>query len=283
MSLTKKSFSIPSKHNQRQITGDITFELSGQSKPIVLYIHGFKGFKDWGHFNLMAEHFGNAGFVFVKINLSHNGTTPENLSDTMDLEAFGRNNFSIEQDDINSVLDYFESEDFPVSHSEINLEKVYLVGHSRGGGAAIIKTAEDSRIKKLVTWASVSDLTFFISEEILPQWKEDGVFYIMNARTNQKMPLYYQIVEDFQSNKARFTVLEQAANIKVPHLVIHGDQDETIDLQSAHDIHKCSPNSELFVVKDGLHSFGGTHPYDHQELPVHAKIVILKTINFFED
>mgnify|MGYP002020764100 CR=1 FL=1 len=35
---------------------------------------------------------------------------------------------------------------------------INLLGHSRGGGISLLKTAEDSRISKVVSWASPSDL-----------------------------------------------------------------------------------------------------------------------------
>ena len=75
---------------------DQTISGNGGSKGVVVFCHGFKGFKDWGHFNKVSEMFANAGFVFVKFNFSHNGTSPESPSDFVDLEAFGNNNFSIE-------------------------------------------------------------------------------------------------------------------------------------------------------------------------------------------
>ena len=40
---------------------------------IVIFIHGFMGFKDWGAWHLMAKVFAKAGFFFVKFNFSHNG------------------------------------------------------------------------------------------------------------------------------------------------------------------------------------------------------------------
>ena len=48
----------------------------------------------------MADRFADAGFVFVKFNLSHNGTTIEHPIDFVDLEAFGNNNFAKELDDL---------------------------------------------------------------------------------------------------------------------------------------------------------------------------------------
>ena len=61
-------------------------------KPLVIFSHGYKGFKDWGCWNLVAEAFKNSGFAFVKFNFSHNGGTIKQPLDFPDLDAFDENN-----------------------------------------------------------------------------------------------------------------------------------------------------------------------------------------------
>ena len=45
---------------------DAVYDDTSALKPVVVFSHGFKGFKDWGPFNLMANNFAANGFVFVK-------------------------------------------------------------------------------------------------------------------------------------------------------------------------------------------------------------------------
>jgi hypothetical protein len=71
-------------------------EKTSGSWPILVFAHGFKGFKDWGHWQKIAESFAAACFAFLKFNFSHNGTNPNNPAEFSDLEAFGQNNFSKE-------------------------------------------------------------------------------------------------------------------------------------------------------------------------------------------
>ena len=101
--------------------------------PLVIFCHGYKGYKDWGAWNLMAEKFAENGFFFVKFNFSHNGTTLEKPSDFADLESFGENNYSKELSDLEFVLHYFSQD------GRVDAENISLIGHSRGGGIAIIK------------------------------------------------------------------------------------------------------------------------------------------------
>ena len=61
---------LKSKYKNRPFSLDITYRPDGLPKPIILHIHGFKGFKDWGYFNQLAEFTAKNGFVFIKYYLS---------------------------------------------------------------------------------------------------------------------------------------------------------------------------------------------------------------------
>ena len=145
--MINQEFTLKSKTG-RPFLCDVRHVENNKKKPVILFVHGFKGFKDWGHFNRIADFFANKGFTYVKLNLSHNGTTPESPIDFVDLDAFGNNNFSIELDDIGILIDHLFSDNSIIPKNEIDLEKLYLIGHSRGGGLVLLKTAEDERVKK---------------------------------------------------------------------------------------------------------------------------------------
>src|SRR5690554_1538958 len=80
-----------------------------RSTPLAIFCHGYKGFKDWGAWHLVAEAFAEAGFCFLKFNFSHNGGTVEQPIDFPDLEAFAQNNFSHELDDLDRVINSITS------------------------------------------------------------------------------------------------------------------------------------------------------------------------------
>ena len=72
----------------KSILIDATFKANTKPKTVVIFCHGFKGFKDWGPFNKIADYFAQQDFVFVKFNFSYNGTTPKSPIDFDDLKAF---------------------------------------------------------------------------------------------------------------------------------------------------------------------------------------------------
>lgn len=265
---------------RKPILTDIFYHETNTRKPLVIFIHGFKGFKDWGHFNLIAERFANEGLVFVKFNFSHNGTTPEHPADFADLEAFGNNNFSIETDDLGRVIDFALTQSEPSKRGEIDPDRLFLIGHSRGGGIAILKAGEDARVKKIVTWAAVNDFGNLWSQNMLSDWEKKGVIYIENARTRQQMPLYYQLAENYFANEERLHISSAAKNLNIPFLIVHGTEDEAVPYASALKLQELNPGATVLTIDGGNHVFGAKHPFTETSLPADAEFVLNKTVEF---
>ena len=277
--MQKRNF-ILNENNKKPIFVDIRFVSSTKSKPMVIFCHGFKGFKDWGHFNLIADYFANAGFVFVKFSFSHNGTTADHLCDFDDLKAFGLNNFSIELQDAKLVLDYIYNN---ANQFEGDKNNITIIGHSRGGGIAILMANLDSRIQKLITWASVCDFNYFFSNIDLNKWKSNGIVNIYNARTKQEMPLYYQFYEDYLRNKELLNIQNAAENLSKPWLILHGSNDQAVSVDAALQLHEWNLNSTLEIINDADHTFGGKHPYDTTLLPEHTEHLLKTSILFLDN
>ncbi len=272
----RKNIIIKGKH-KKPILIDVFYPESSQTKSVIIFSHGFKGFKDWGHFNIVARKFAEAGFVFIKFNFSHNGTTPGNPLDFADLEAFGNNNYSKELDDLGSVIDWaVETQNF-VSLLAL---PIYLLGHSRGGGISILKANEDSRIKKIVTWSAVSDFASRLPKND-ERFKKEGVVYVLNGRTGQQMPLYYQFAEDFYQNKQRLNIPAAVKNLKIPQMIVHGTDDEAVPVEEAKRMKHWNPGAELLLIDGASHTFGAKHPYTDEELPADAQRVVEAGIEFF--
>ncbi len=271
---------VKGKHNKPIVT-DVFYKETNQPKKIIIFCHGYKGFKDWGAWNIMAENFANAGFFFIKFNFSHNGGTVDNPIDFPDLEAFGTNNYTKELDDLETVIDWISgNSDFK---NEINLEAIILIGHSRGGGIVLLKANEDNRIKKVITLAGVCDFekrTATIGD--LEQWKKDGVKYVLNGRTKQQMPHFYQFYEDFVKNKERFNVKKAAENLKIPQLIIHGDADTSVLIDEAENLHKWNPKSEYQIIENANHVFNTSHPWKEKMVSKELEIIVKFCIEFLK-
>jgi len=273
---------VLNRGNKKPILWDAFFNKNNTQKPLVIFCHGYKGFKDWGSWDLVADSFCNANLFFVKFNFSHNGGTIENPIDFPDLEAFGENNYSKELDDLDSILDFLFSNENQFKN-EINLNDITLIGHSRGGGISIIKASEDSRITKLITWASVCDFgkrTATIGD--LENWKKDGVKYVLNGRTKQKMPHNYQFYVDFITNKKRLNIENCQKKLTIPHLIIHAKDDPSVLYNEAELLHMWQPKSTLLSIENSNHVFSSKHPWTKDKLPLALEKVTNSSIIFIK-
>ncbi|MBC2843978.1 alpha/beta hydrolase family protein [Winogradskyella flava] len=270
---------ILERKDKKPILIDAFYSETLSDQPIIIFCHGYKGFKDWGAWNLMAKSLASSGFCVIKFNFSHNGGTVENPIDFPDLEAFGNNNYTKELDDLNDVLDWTQKKF--LNHTLVDSSKICLVGHSRGGGIVILKASEDNRVTKLVTLASVSDFgrrTATIGD--LEEWKATGVKFVLNGRTKQQMPHYYQFYENFMSNKERLDIASATERIQIPMLIIHGDNDTSVSIKEAEELHQWNPDSQLKIIKNADHVFNTRHPWGEESLSVELKVVVESIIDF---
>ena len=268
---------IISNPETREFLADAYYPETNKKLPLVIFVHGYKGYKDWGAWNIMAEKFAEAGFFFVKFNFSHNGTTVDDPHHFGDLEAFGNNNYSKELSDLGVVIDHF------IQHEKVDDQKLILMGHSRGGGISIIKTFEDEKINGLITLASVVTLDRFPKNEAFKKWEEAGVFYVLNGRTKQEMPHYYQFYEDFKNSEMRFDVERATEMAKAHMLIIHGTNDESVNVKNAEHLHILNPNSELFLIEGANHTFGAKEPWEENDLPKDLNKVVEKSVEFIKN
>lgn len=264
----------------REFLVDTVYDNSAVQKPVIVFSHGFKGFKDWGPFNVMARHFAEAGFIFVKLNFAFNGTTLQNPYHFDDLDAFGNNNFSKELNDLNDVLDWVWDNS---TRLNADISKVSLMGHSRGGGVSILKAYEDSRVSSVVTWAGVADFAWHITKEQIDHWKKHGVIEVENARTKQMMPLYLQIYDDYMKNHRRFNIRNAVMHLTKPILIAHGSDDDTVPFEHAEELMTLNPAKvNLLKIYGGDHTFGAAHPHETEVLPFVFSDVVLKTQLFLK-
>ncbi len=274
---------LQGRNHGRRFSIDMRWHIDKRPKPIIVFLHGFKGFKDWGTFPLIAEILSDAGFVVIKVNFSHNGVTPNDPVDFTDLGAFAENRFSYELDDVRDVIDFIHSSSFRVPAIEINTDRIHLVGHSRGGATAIIYAADDDRIHSVCGWAAVCNLEDRWPQEALEKWKAAGVTFVPNARTGQEMPLKYDLVEDYLEHQERLNVRQRLQEMNKPIMLIHGTEDETVPLEDTLKATESMTHVDLKIIEGANHVFGGGHPYDETELPVHSRELISETINFLRN
>jgi len=250
------------------------------AKGVIVFAHGYKGYKDWGAWQLMENAFIAAGFGFVKFNMTHNGGTVEQPIDFPDLQAFGENCYSYELFDLNLII---EETDRILRQELASSIPVYLMGHSRGGGVSVLVAAQQPIVQKVISLAGISDIaTRFPTGDALLDWQIDGVYYVQNGRTMKEMPHFYSFYEDFKENEAALNIEEAAGNLKVPFLQIHGDMDLAVSISEGLKVAQWT-DTRVSIIKGAGHTFGAVHPWTEKELPADLLEVVNRAIDFFEN
>jgi dienelactone hydrolase len=279
--ISKLNIVLQSPHG-RPFLADVFYKENNDKKPVVIFSHGFAGFKDWGAFDLMAQAFAEAGFVFVKHNFSHDGTTLDQPTEFADVEAFGNNNISKELDDLGAVIDWVCSDSFPVDKNEVNTQELYLIGHSRGGGIVMLKAGEDPRVKKVAPWNSVNEFGKYWKKEEMDKIKKDGVIYVTNSRTKQSLPIYWQMYEDYFAHLDRLYIPDVVRRLTIPMVIIHGTNDETVPYAAAQEIKEWKPDAVLVPIEGANHVFGARHPWAEETMPAYLNKAVAETVRFFK-
>jgi pimeloyl-ACP methyl ester carboxylesterase len=225
------------------------------ARPTIVLCHGFKGFKDWGFFPITIDRLARAGFAVVSFNFSGSGVGPGGQIFN-EPERFRHNTYSREIRDLDVVLAELERGALGVRPTTIG-----LLGHSMGGGVAVLQAGRDNRVRSLVTWAATARFGRLWNADQIAEWRRTGTLEIVNQRTGEGLPLSTDILDDLEQNAARLNVLTAAGAIHAPWLIIHGSGDESVPASDARDLAARAPDARLLLIEGALHTFGITHPW----------------------
>ncbi|AJY74484.1 alpha/beta hydrolase [Paenibacillus beijingensis] len=227
-------------------------------KPVLLIAHGFKAFKDWGFFPYIAERFAASGFYTVTFNFSCNGV---NETDFDELDKFAVNTYSREQGDLAAVLHAVQQRQLPLA-SEADARTVAVLGHSRGGGNAILFAAEHPAVKAVVTWNGVARANLF-DASFEAEAASKGVAYTPNARTGQQMPISHVFFEDLKSQGERFNIAQRLSRLteRIPVLLVLGSADSERIVTGFGALREAAPAARHHLIEGAAHTFGAVHPF----------------------
>ena len=240
----------------RTVRGDVRVPEGPPPRSAVVVVHGFKGFKDWGFFPWLCRRLAGAGHVAVSFNFSGSGigADPERFTE---LDAFAANTISREVEELGSVLDRVRDGELVPRPPR----RLGLLGHSRGGGDAILVARDRPGVDALVTWSAVDTFDRW-SAATREEWRAAGRLYVPNKRTGQQMPLGVGLLDDVEANRERLDVLAAAGSVRAPWLVVHGTADETVPFEEGQTLARRSRGARLHAVDGAGHTFGAAHPFE---------------------
>lgn len=282
-SIKKETGSVPSNEDL-PIYYDLYTPVTTATRtfPIILFLHGFKGFKNWGAFPDACENIARQGFCVVSFNLSKNGIS-ENMFEFDQLDLFRRQTLSSDLDDVGSVIHHLIIGTLKSEQVAMNTDKIGMIGHSRGGHTAVAAAAEYSEIQCLVTWSAVSDYNKRWSDEMIHDWNNKGFTEILNGRTGQMMPVDKIVYDDAIENADRLMAIKRVKELHIPILFAAGKADEAVPVSESKKLFRACPSDEkeLLLIEGAGHTFGTVHPFEEQNLPDQFEELLESTETWF--
>lgn len=243
-------FTIPSPEGL-PIAGD--FDVPEKPRALVIVVHGFKGFKNWGFFPWLAQRLLAHRLIVCRFNMSRSGIgeDPESF-DRLDL--FEHDTYSIQLADLRAVVRYAQ-ERFP------GLPTV-LLGHSRGGGVALLGAEEVPQLRSVIAWSPISRCDNWATST-REDWRLRGVTEVVNARTKQIMRMSRKVLDDYEANRERLDIQRATRELRVPLLVVHGERDESVPVGEGRLLAASNADASLLVIERASHTFNAIHPLVH--------------------
>jgi len=202
-------------------------------------------------FPRLADRLARAGFLAVSFNFSGSGVSGGDEFD--EPERWYRQKPSADLEDLRTVVDYLAAN---------GSQWIALLGHSRGGGIAVLHAAADPRVRALATWAAISTVERWSAPQ-RSAWRAAGVHQVLNSRTGQVLPQYTDVLDDIERNGEALDIESAAGRIAVPWLIVHGRQDEAVPVLEGERLAEAAPRAtSRFLPVDGAgHTFGAAHPW----------------------
>ena len=278
-----KEFILHSSEGEK-LRADLRYIADGKKKPVIIFVHGFKGFKNWGPFPSVCEQIAENGFISIAFNFSHNGVG-DDLMNFSELDRFAENTFSLELEELSDVIGEIAIlKNIPIESNEIHTDAIGLHGHSRGAATAILSAQRHRMVRAVAAWAPVSYFNRYTDRQ-KAEWRKLGYEEILNSRTGQMMRLNAALLDDIEKHKERLDILN-AANLLTSQekvlLLIAGSEDLTAKPEESQAIYDAASKqfSELHIIPQTGHTFGSAHPYTGTTPALESAVGI--TVNFFQ-
>lgn len=266
--IVESVISVPNRHGD-VLNTTLTFPADSVLKaPLMIILHGHKGFRNYGFLPWIAQGAAEGGMIALRMCFSLNGM--DNTAWTVQKpEDFARNTLTREVDDVHDVLSSIRLDDVFAALRERWNGQLVIVGHSRGGGIALVAGGELVRDGatmadrlRVVGLNSVGNWTRWTPRQA-QVWKTTGFVDIVNQRTGQTVRIDASFVEDLEQNAERLSLEMAVERLDKRLMFIHAAQDLTVPVNEIQQLSRRAPSGQqLRIIENTTHTFGMTHPVE---------------------
>ncbi len=240
-SLKEKTFFENSKGNK--LWGILSNPTSHEEKPIIILCHGFSTSKEGRTYVRLEEILNNSGISTFRFDFFGHGESEGEFEEITTSEAV---------DDIQNAIRFLK---------ESGYKKTGLVGSSFGGMASIIEAGKTDDLYVLALKSPVSDYLGLIhtreDEQEIKKWEERGIIDVTGV-DGETRKLNYSFYEEARKVKA----YEAAQKIKIPVLIVHGDEDETVSIEQSKRTANLIEHCRLEAIDGGDHTYSNSEHFE---------------------
>lgn len=247
---------------------------AGGPHPVLICLHGFRAHMDWGFFPDFARRAAERGWCALRISFSGSGVLPGE-DEITDLEAFAHDTYGKQLEDLEALHAALDDGAFP----EADPARWSILGHSRGSGIGLIHAAERGDARAFVGWAQITTPGSW-SDETKRLWRTAGVHRVPHGRGGGHLELDAELLDDLESQAARYDLYARAAELRCPALFVHGERDIAISAEEGRTIFEaCTvPTSRFVTIERTGHTFGVRHPLER--VPAAYARLAAETLDF---
>jgi len=227
----------------------------GGKLPVVLVLHGFKGYKDYGFFPYLTQSLADSALVAIRLNFSHSGIDDDYTTfgrpDLFERDSWGKQLFDVE-----AAIAALPT----LPHADrMDPAALAILGHSRGGVVVLLTGGSDSRIKAVVGLSASSSADMPEAQKRVI--REDGFILSPSARTGQDLRIGRAWIDDLEEHAPERDVLAAVARMKAPLMIVHGTDDESVPIGCADAIAAAYPgDADKLILEGAGHTFNCTNP-----------------------
>jgi len=231
---------IQNKKGQNMVV--ITEETESQ-KGLAFVMHGLGGFKEQAHIQTMAEAFKEKGYTVVRFDTTN---------------SVGESDGKLE---LATVTNYYEDLEDIIKWAQKQKwyqEPFCLAGHSLGGFCiSWYAINHPGKVKAIAPISSFISGNIFLetlkTKESIEGWERRGY---REWESSSKPGLIKRLNWSFAVDSLKYNLLTKIEEIKVPVLIIVGDQDTDTRLENLKILYeKLATKKEFHIIKGAPHTF----------------------------
>ncbi len=228
--------------------------------PVVVCVHGFKGFKDWAFWPEISTRLSKAGYGVARFNFSHSGVG-EDFRTFSEPELFETGTFTREVEDLREVLSRLAAGSLPGLEGA-DVSRVGLLAHSRGAISALAVAASgELPVSSVALWNPVASVSWW-DEDVRQRWRKTGFWEVVNSRTGQVFRMKTALLDDAEGNRGRLDPVANAERLRVPLLAVVAAADESVAPASGRRLASAAGRlGSLHEIAGTGHTFGAAHPF----------------------